>query len=138
MMSSLTTIIILLTLPLIMVRLLRWLSWVQQKEYRVDRLWQFLLSEEGLAELMRVKPARHDFTRTGLKRPVITARLVVVAFLTLTGLGYLLTAAYIFYWWWLPILVYLLIPILPGLAAFITEVLKTLLTWLLLFWPKES
>ena len=76
-----------IALPFILVRLLRWLAWSQQKEYRWDRIWNFLLSPEGMSELVRLKPEKNDFTRTGMKRPVITIRSMGVFFLSLILLG---------------------------------------------------
>lgn len=78
------------------IRLVRWLSFVQQKEYRWDRLQLLLFSTEGLRELVRVIPRLSDFSRTGLKRPTITSRIVIVASLASCGLVIALTLA--FYW----------------------------------------
>lgn len=60
------------------VRSLRWLSITQQKEYRLDRLLLFLKTKEGGQEFLRIFPKRKDFSRTGLKRPKITARVIIV------------------------------------------------------------
>lgn len=60
------------------VRILRWLGIVQQKEYRLDRLSLFLKSSEGKDEIKRIVPKKADFTRTGLKRPKMTARSISV------------------------------------------------------------
>jgi UDP-N-acetylmuramoyl-tripeptide--D-alanyl-D-alanine ligase len=83
-------LLILLLAPLFFVRWLRWLGIFQQKEYRLDRLFAFLKSDEGRAELMRIVPVRQDFTRQGMKRPHITPRVLVVAVLSLViGVGVL-------------------------------------------------
>lgn len=132
-MSVLTLLFTLALLPFILVRLLRWLAWTQQKEYRPDRLWQFALSEEGLSELTRLLPERADFTRTGLKRPVPTIRSAGTAFLSLALLGYVLTAGYTQGWWWAAPAVYVLIPLFPGIVSFVLEIFKTLLSTVLLF-----
>ncbi|OGJ37313.1 MAG: hypothetical protein A2383_01415 [Candidatus Pacebacteria bacterium RIFOXYB1_FULL_39_46] len=132
-MSIFVIFIIIIFLPLILIRLLRWLAWNQQKEYRADRLWQFLLSEEGLHELLRVLPQKTDFTRTGLKRPVLTIRAIITGFLSLVLMGYVLTVAYLFNFWWLPITAYLLVPLFPGLISFITEIFKSSLSLVMLF-----
>src|SRR3990172_8288694 len=124
-MPTLTLIITLIALPLILVRLLRWIAWTQQKEYRVDRLWHFLASEEGLQELLRLAPKRADFTRTGLKRPVITLRSGTVGFLSLILLGYVLAVSFRLEAWWLPIAAYILVPIFPGSISLMTEILKS-------------
>lgn len=68
------------------VRSLRWLAVLQQKEYRFDRLFLFLRSNEGLKELIRIVPKKNDFSRTGLKRPKMTARslLMLILFIIFT------------------------------------------------------
>jgi UDP-N-acetylmuramoyl-tripeptide--D-alanyl-D-alanine ligase len=137
-MSILTLILTLLLLPIILVRLARWLAWTQQKEYRVDRLWHFLTSEEGLQELLRLTPRQSDFTRTGLKRPVITLRSLAVGFLSLVLLSFSLTAGYFNSWWWLPVAIYVLVPLYPGVISLTTEVLKTILSLVLLFLAKQK
>ncbi len=80
------------------IRLIRWLAWVQQKEYRLDRLWLFISSPEGQKELLRVLPTRADFARKTFKRPKLTPRLLTVAltvFLLLGGYA-LLVAQFVF------------------------------------------
>lgn len=74
------------------VRVLRWLGFVQQKEYRTDRLWLFIKSKDGWQELLRIFPTKLDFSRTGLKRPKITPRVFFV-FLTFLLLNL------VFGWW---------------------------------------
>lgn len=71
-----------LATPFFVVRWFRWLAIVQQKEYRFDRLRAFLRSDEGKYELKRVLPKLSDFSRTGLKRPKPTARVLLVALLS--------------------------------------------------------
>ncbi|HCR81056.1 MAG: UDP-N-acetylmuramoyl-tripeptide-D-alanyl-D-alanine ligase [Candidatus Pacebacteria bacterium GW2011_GWB1_47_8] len=137
-MNPFTLIIIVLTLPFTLVRLLRWLAWAQQKEYRVDRLWHFLSSEEGLSELLRLLPSVTDFTRRGLKRPAVTLRAAAVGFLSLVLLGYILAVSFTFNQWWLPIAAYILVPILPGSISLLTELMKTVLSWVLLFLAKQK
>lgn len=122
-----------IALPFILVRLLRWLAWSQQKEYRWDRIWNFLLSPEGMSELVRLKPEKNDFTRTGMKRPVITIRSMGVFFLSLILLGYFFSLSINFLWWWLPFVIYIVLPILPMTSSFLTENLKMLLSFGLLF-----
>ena len=137
-MSTITLIITLLLLPFTLLRLVRWLAWNQQKEYRLDRLWQFLLSEEGLHELLRVIPTRVDFTRTGLKRPALTVRALVTGFLSLILLGWVLTAGYLMDWWWPAPVAYLLVPIFPGGVSLVTEFFKSILTIVLLFLARQK
>ncbi len=69
------TLLLLFSTP----RILRWLAIVQQKEYRLDRLAVFLKSVEGQKELRKVLPLRKELTRTGLKRPVRTGKIVVIS-----------------------------------------------------------
>jgi len=76
-------LVTLLFIPIFFVRLLRWLAVVQQKEYRLDRIILFLKSKEGKQDFFRLVPKPHDFTRTGLKRPVQTMRVKAITFLSL-------------------------------------------------------
>lgn len=71
-----------------LVRISRWTSIIQQKEYRLDRLVLFLKSPDGLQELRRLLPSKTDFTKVGFKRPKITGRsvAVVIFFIFLTFL----------------------------------------------------
>ncbi len=62
----------------LVIRYVRWLALVQQKEYRLDRIWLFLQSPEGRNELLRVVPKRSDFKWSTLKRPRLTARMLTV------------------------------------------------------------
>lgn len=75
-------LIIILFLPLIVWRCLRFLAIIQQKEYRLDRLKAFFQSAEGKAELIKIIPGPADLSRTGLKRPIRTLRVILIA-----GLG---------------------------------------------------
>jgi len=59
-----TLSILLLFLTSFFIRLLRWLSIVQQKEYRFDRLVLFLKTTQGQEELIRLIPKKSDFSRT--------------------------------------------------------------------------
>lgn len=74
-----TTIIVLFFLASFAVRSLRWLGIVQQKEYRLDRVLLFVFSKEGMKEFLRFLPKKSDFSKTGLKRPKITSRSVLMA-----------------------------------------------------------
>lgn len=79
------------------IRVFRWLSILQQKEYRLDRVWLFLLSSEGKSELMRVFPKKSDFSWKNCKRPKITLRIlgVFLLFLGLTSVLGLLFFGYV-------------------------------------------
>jgi len=59
-------------------RMLYWLSVLQQKEYRTDRLLLFLKSKEGTRAFFSLLPLPKEFSRTGLKRPKITLRIFVI------------------------------------------------------------
>ena len=62
----------------LIIRLSRWLSIVQQKEYRLDRLISFLQTAEGRAECWRIIPRGSDFSRQGFRRPKPTGRSIFV------------------------------------------------------------
>jgi UDP-N-acetylmuramoyl-tripeptide--D-alanyl-D-alanine ligase len=78
---------LLLLLPFTFVRWVRWLAIVQQKEYRLDRIVSFLKSAEGRNDALRFLPRKSEFTRTGMKRPVRTARVAIVALLSILLCG---------------------------------------------------
>jgi len=137
-MSFLTILFILITLPFTLIRLVRWLAWIQQKEYRLDRFWNFLLSPEGMAEVVRLAPQKNDFTRVGLKRPAITIRSTTVGFISLILMGYLFSLGISFKSWWLPFLIYALIPLLPAISGLITEIIKSLISLVLLFFAQKK
>ncbi|MFZ5438070.1 MAG: Mur ligase family protein [Patescibacteria group bacterium] len=132
-MTIVVILCIISTLPFTLVRLLRWLAWSQQKEYRSDRVWSFLLSPEGSSELLRLIPQKKDFSRTGLKRPVITIRSILVFFISLVLLGFIFATSLNLGWWWLPFLIYIFIPLLPVISSFVTEIIKLLISLVLLF-----
>lgn len=75
-----------LVFPAFLVRWWRWLAIVQQKEYRLDRIKAFLHSDEGKHELLRILPQLQDFSRTGLKRPKPTARVLLIGLLNVITL----------------------------------------------------
>ncbi|MCB9813014.1 MAG: hypothetical protein H6772_01275 [Pseudomonadales bacterium] len=77
------------------IRLLRWLSIVQQKEYRLDRIILFLKTPEGQREFLRLLPQKKDFSKFGLKRPKITPRILIISsiiFVEMLIIVYLLVA----------------------------------------------
>lgn len=93
--SNLLLMLSALISPLLVVRWLRWLGFVQQKEYRWDRFLVFIKTNEGKAEIFRfLRPKLSDFSRTGLKRPVPTSRAAVVATMSL----FLLFLVFFFSW----------------------------------------
>lgn len=80
------SLLLLLTLSLgMVVRYLRWFAFLQQKEYRFDRLRLFISTHEGKSELLRCIPKKSDFTRIGCKRPRLTPRMVIVMLVTAVG-----------------------------------------------------
>jgi UDP-N-acetylmuramoyl-tripeptide--D-alanyl-D-alanine ligase len=96
--------------PMMVVRALRWLSFVQQKEYRLDRLWELLSSRQGIFELARIFALPNDLTRAGLKRPHVTLRImfvtIVAIVLSLVGLQWGFNGI-IFIWLSLPFIIIL-------------------------------
>ncbi len=60
-------------------RVVRLLALLQQKEYRLDRWLLFWRSAEGMRELWKLLPTRHDLSRGGFRRPKITARITITA-----------------------------------------------------------
>ncbi|GIK84034.1 MAG: hypothetical protein BroJett025_06560 [Patescibacteria group bacterium] len=74
-----TTLVLLFLLASFFVRALRWIGVLQQKEYRFDRVALFLLSGEGIRELLRILPKKSDFSKTGLKRPKMTHRSLLLS-----------------------------------------------------------
>lgn len=81
-MMYLLAVVILAMGVIFVVRFSRWLAFVQQKEYRLDRLWLFLSTREGKNELVRLTTLQ-DWSRTGFKRPHLTLRLLVTAIFSL-------------------------------------------------------
>ncbi len=78
-----TFIILILFLCFFLIRWLRWLAIVQQKEYRWDRLNIFIKTPEGKKALTQILPDFKSFTLSRLKRPVRTMRITVVALISL-------------------------------------------------------
>lgn len=68
--------------PFFLIRWLRWLGIAQQKEYRFNRLSQYLLTTQGIRDLVQFWPRISDFSRTGLKRPKPTSRIALTALIS--------------------------------------------------------
>lgn len=126
------------SLPFICVRWARWLAIVQQKEYRLDRLFAFFDSTEGKREVARVLPVAGDFSRTGMKRPHITSRVVFVA--VLSGLVLLVAAvlgslfalgqqSVIFSWLVVLAVLYVVVPLFVILACLPSTLISWYITW---------
>ncbi|MFZ1721257.1 MAG: Mur ligase family protein [Microgenomates group bacterium] len=102
------------------VRWLRWLGILQQKEYRLDRLLLFLGSGEGFLEIFKVFPKAQELSRTGLKRPKITSRIIVVLVVS----GCISVALYFIFWY---LILLSSVPVhsyfLPSIAAGIVTIL---------------
>lgn len=73
------------------VRWLLWLNILQKKEYRLDRLFSYLKTNEGQREMLAVFPRKGSFSRQTLKRPKFTLRVSLIALLSL----FILTAVII-------------------------------------------
>ena len=139
-----TLSLIILLISAFGIRWLRWLGLAQQKEYRLDRLKLFFQSPEGRTELKRLLPKRSDFTRTGLKRPKWTHRVILIAGLSL-GLivsFYLILSPILVLNWFAPdsfqslllkvigwlVIIYLSLPIFILLAILPTSLVNWLAT----------
>lgn len=100
-----TTLAVVFFLTSFFIRSLRWLGILQQKEYRLDRMLLFLSSTEGMQELLRFFPQKSDFSRSGLKRPKLTPRslLLTLIFIVLTAIYFKVAinfgASYLLNWY---------------------------------------
>ena len=115
--------ILLISLPFITVRTLRWLAILQQREYRTDRLKSFLLSNEGKKNFFYLIPKKKDFTRVGLKRPQITPRMAFVlnAFVFFNLLILVLVAKKtVVVFFLITLLIHIFIPLLVWIASWPT------------------
>ncbi|MGD9129308.1 MAG: UDP-N-acetylmuramoyl-tripeptide--D-alanyl-D-alanine ligase [Candidatus Woesebacteria bacterium] len=105
-------------LPFIFLRLARWLAIIQQKEYRLDRFLLFLKSDEGKKDFLKLLPKAHELNRSGLKRPVLTKRILLVAMLTtLITAGILLVDTLYPIFILIIFLIYLLLPLIIFIAT---------------------
>ncbi|NCO12024.1 MAG: hypothetical protein COZ34_01265 [Candidatus Pacebacteria bacterium CG_4_10_14_3_um_filter_34_15] len=131
------------------IRALRWLAVVQQKEYRIDRLILFIKSDEGKKELFRIFPQKKDFSRTGLKRPKITSRILIVTIIFIILFSFLVTClvvkSFVFgslvfiLYILLGLLIYLIItPILVMISILPTTLIALFRVWLELLSAKAK
>lgn len=137
------SLLVLISIPLFISQLLRWLSIAQQKEYRWDRILLFIKSAEGKKELFLIPKFKH-FTRTGLKRPVTTFRAALVGviyliifFKLVNYLAIFVLDTAVFQLGLIPFLVilissYLLIPVIVVLSTLISSVAYELISFILL------
>jgi UDP-N-acetylmuramoyl-tripeptide--D-alanyl-D-alanine ligase len=126
-------LLIFLLSPIFLVRWSRWLAVVQQKEYRIDRISAFIKSREGLRDFLRIWPRSSDFTRTGLKRPVKTARALLVGAISAGVTGLVILLATILFQSTLAILsaflfTYIFVPIILFISCLPTAVAAEILT----------
>jgi UDP-N-acetylmuramoyl-tripeptide--D-alanyl-D-alanine ligase len=111
-----------------LVRILRWTSILQQKEYRFDRWLLFLQSGEGKKELLRVVVLPLRFFK--LKRPRLTLKsIVLLGFLTLEwSLVFGLRT-------WILVLIYLLIPVICLVNGLALGLPTRLIVW---YWANKA
>lgn len=112
--------ILLILLPSYVVRCLLWLTRLQQKEYRWDRFWHFITQGQSKQDLFKLIPNKKNFTRTGLTRPKLTPRLIVVTLILQLLVLFILVSSWPFNWWlWLIVgsLVITLLPLLILIAS---------------------
>jgi UDP-N-acetylmuramoyl-tripeptide--D-alanyl-D-alanine ligase len=117
--------------PLFLVRWLRWVAIVQQKEYRIDRLSAFFHSSEGREEAKKILPKKSELTRTGLKRPRPTSRVMFVAALSILSMfvAYVFSLALPFgFWIFSLVLLYVFTPVFVIFSCLPSSLLSWLLT----------
>lgn len=90
--SSVCVVLILLLL----LRTARLVAWVQQKEYRWDRLLLFLRTTEGMRELVRFIPSISEVLYGGFKRPHLTLRAQVTLCMALAANGILVGVLFLY------------------------------------------
>lgn len=140
------TIFIAVTIYLFLfaVRTLRWFAIIQQKEYRLDRIWAFFKSIEGKKELISLVNIPRKFSKTELKRPKITPRIIVILTIFLTINIVYLASIYLFHNYLdsnelsnefpviiscsLIYIVYLFIPLNAWLSSIPTAIISLLIT----------
>jgi len=126
-------VVVLIYLIFILIRILRWLAVIQQKEYRLDRLLTFLKSKEGKKVFFKLFPIKELKDIKSIKRPVRTLRVMLffsfsVFFLILPFIilnKYLYILIYLFF-------CYLLIPLVFLLLSLLTDIIKKLVEFILL------
>ncbi|NMB57163.1 hypothetical protein GYA19_04495 [Candidatus Beckwithbacteria bacterium] len=99
-------LILIILIPFFFLRLLRLLALIQQKEYRLDRLWIYLQTQEGEEEFFNFFPISKKIT--GIKRPVKTFKIILI------GLSVFLLTAILLYFLplWFLVILFLLYPLL--------------------------
>ena len=121
-------LILFLAVPVVVVRLLRWTALWQQKEYRLDRLWIYLKSDEGMGEWSQFWHVPMRLSQ--VKRPVRTVKAMFVFLTALVVSVYGLVSASSI---WGILLVYIFCPIVIFLAVppawLATEAVKRYLIW---------
>lgn len=120
------------------IRFLRFLAWFQQKEYRLDRLWLFFQTTEGKKELQRLIPKKTDFSRTGLKRPKITPRVVLTGSIALLLIILIIALAWTRGWWLVALSLFSVYLLLPGIILLASLPLELVKYWLTRYWLNQA
>lgn len=77
-------LIYLFILIITLIHYLRWFAIIQQKEYRLDRYILFLKSKEGIRDIFLPFPISFSLPqKTDFKRPKLTAKITLIALITL-------------------------------------------------------
>lgn len=111
-----------------MVRLLRWVSILQQKEYRFDRWKMFLFSQEGKRELARLVVIPTSLNQ--LRRPKMTAKANLLVLLLLVELYLVFKASVL----WATV-VYLLVPVVVLLNGVLLSLPTAVVGW---YWARKA
>jgi len=115
------TLVLAVVLLFSVIRLLRWLSFWQQKEYRLDRFLSFFATSTGKAQLKNI--ITFPISPSQLIRPRFTSKAFLLFFLSITlSLGLMLTFANVFIW----LTIYLFIPFLIVLVTLPFQFLQSL------------
>lgn len=113
---------------LLFLRLSRWLAIVQQKEYRLDRMWLFFQSKEGVKEVFNLLPIPRSMP--DIKRPVRTVRVLLIALISLklVLISLFLSSFNIAVF----IIIYLFLPLIVILSILPSTLISHLVTYLTL------
>ena len=117
----------------ILIRILRWLAVIQQKEYRLDRLLTFLKSKEGKKDFFKLFPFKELEDIRLVKRPVRTLRIMLFFSLNLFFLviPFVLLDRHLYILIYLSFY-YLLIPFIFLLLSLMTDIFKKFIEFVLL------
>lgn len=117
----------------VLIRSIRLVAWVQQKEYRLDRILLFLHTKEGLQELVRFFPSFSEVITSRFKRPQKTVRALgtIAALLGSAGALTVLFTTFLNIHMSL-VLVLILLPLLAAGVGIVPSLLRELYTDFLL------